>query len=216
MRYIRAFFLPIFGMGRTTDVHCTECGHVVKEANASVFAKKNYPQSIAAAIKDIRATHTRTLWQLIYPWSFWFLILALFLTAFIGAGIEKSHRNNVREMLKHPQVGDVYKCLWNVNDYNQQIGLRVKTLRINGDTMVVVLSKDIISEGLNYYDPKEWDKISNSAFDSKEYKMSLSIFRSGTNLSEYGNAENDYKSTLHGYVVGNGVSNLTFDVLERK
>lgn len=78
MRYM-AVGIPFFGMGRYTGVVCTNCGNVLKNPYSSIFAKKKYSDKVASAIKDIRANHKRTLWQLLYPWSIWFILPVLIL-----------------------------------------------------------------------------------------------------------------------------------------
>jgi hypothetical protein len=211
----------MFGLGRTTEVHCTECGHVVKDSNAGAFARKNYPQSIADAIKNLRATHKRTTWQLIYPWSFWFVFAALMGAILIGAKISSKKQlgdvAEVKEILSDPQPGDVYKSTWMSGDAaGQPIAQLVKVVRISGDTMVVVVSNKGFDLMQNPYDIKQWNKISDSDFDSKEYKLYLSDFKAGAIYFEYGNEENGNHKTNKGNVLGNGNMNLDFDVMERK
>jgi transcription elongation factor Elf1 len=224
MKYTEVFWIPMIGMGRTTEVHCTECGHVVKNADASVFAKKNYPQSIADAIKNLRNTHKRTTWQLIFPWMFWFAVPVVIGIIFIGAKIsDKSHQKNVKqiqEMFQQPQPGDIYKSFWiPENNGNNQVALKVKLLRINGDTMMVAISKNAMDMTQNVFDNKQWKKISSdnaNDFDSKEYKLYLSDFSSEAIYFEYGNKDNGNRKTLKGTILGGGKMNLNFDIVERK
>jgi hypothetical protein len=171
MRYI-AMGIPLFGMGRHTGVVCTNCGNVLKNPHSSIFAKKKYSNTVAAAIKDIRANHKRTLWQLLYPWSIWFVLPVLILILFAYGSIIKERQNDnakkYAELINNPQTGDIYKTTWYENRLSE--GVLVRVMRINGDTLYIVKSK----KGIPFsYVEEDWKKLSekSAAFDSKEYKI---------------------------------------------
>lgn len=210
MRYI-SMLIPIYGMGRRTGVHCTACNHEIKNPDASIFAKKKYSDNIAIAIQNLRSTHKRTTWQLLYPWSFWFVLLIIIGGALISTRLQKNEVAKNKETLSHPQIGDIYKGSWE-RDGVQSASVLIKNVRMVGDTMFVVISKDYFNT--NPYDKKEWAKLS-PVFDNKEYKLRLSSFVSATDFFEYPNAENHNRLTYKGAVLGKGSMNLSFDVIER-
>jgi hypothetical protein len=211
MRYISAI-IPIYGMGRRTGVHCTACNHEVKNPDASIFAKKKYAGSIDAAIRELRATHRRTWWQLLYPWSFWFVLLGIACCGMVASRIQKSRINHVKAMLANPQPGDVYKSTWDESG-NGSKGLLVKVVRLNGDTMEIVRSQAGIE---NSYDSKAWNLLDEKVFDTHVYQLSLSSFKEGACYFEYPNAGNDNEITYLGCVLGRGTTQLDFNVIKRE
>jgi hypothetical protein len=214
MRYVSSL-LPIYGMGRVTGVRCTSCNQVIKSPDANIFTKKKYSNSIAEAIRDIRANHKRTAWQLLYPWSFWFVMLIIFAGG-LGYGlIQKAGRAKVGEMLKNPQAGDVYKANWYdsaSNTIDNENGTLVKLVRMDGDTMFIRRSAQSIN-GVDLFDQKGWNKL--SGFDDRIYKISKSKFLDGADFFEYPDNGNT-GSTHIGCIMGKGVSNYSFPVVERE
>jgi hypothetical protein len=216
MQYIRAF-LPIYGMGRRTGVRCSLCTHEIKNPNASILAKGNYSPAIAAAIKDIRATHKRTTWQLVYPWSFWFVVLLLGGVAVVYGKVRKGQLANVKEMLMHPQPGDIYRATWHPDDPSTASKCAlVKLTRIEGDTLFVVASKTSIPVS---YNKKDWDAFSTAddAFDPQEYKLKYSSYKKDLDFFMYKPDNVGAIQTVYvGAPMSKGESNVDFDVVERK
>ena len=157
MRYI-AMGIPLFGMGRRTGVFCTNCGNILKSPDSSIFAKKRYSPKVAQAITDIRHNHKRTLWQLAYPWSIWFVMPFLILILWGITSINKKRTSEkakeYRELLMHPTPGDIYKSTWVENSISA--GVLVKLMRINGDTMYIVKTKKNIPFS---FSEDEWHKL---------------------------------------------------------
>jgi len=221
MRYIRAL-IPIYGMGRTTGVYCRHCSHELKSPGASVFAKKKYSASIGEAIKDLRVTHKRTLWQLLYPWSFWFVMPVLFgILVLIGLFEKRGREHNVgitRELLAHPQPGDVYKASWHENDGHTRASesALVKVVRISGDTLVVLRSKTTMP-GNDCFNKASWDQLPRTpdGFDATERKMKLKNFLEASDFFEYSDGKDHTGSQYLGDVLGHGDMDLKFDVVER-
>lgn len=212
MRYISAL-VPFYGMGRRTSVHCTVCNHIVKSVDASIFAKKNYSANIEREIKNLRATHKRTLWQLLYPWTACWLILGLIAMGLTMKFINQVKANNTKEILASPKPNDIYKSNWDEEANREPKGALVKVVRVNGDTLVIVHSKKMI-DGIDLYSQKGWDKISDEpeSFDPIEYKVKLSSFLTNTEFEEF-----DTKRQIpFGSVLGLGRSNYEFEVVERK
>jgi len=213
MRYISAL-LPVYGMGRCTGVRCTVCNEVIKSPQASVLAKKRYPESIASAIDHLRRTHKRTIWQLLYPWSLCLLLLLGMGAGLVYSRIQRYKAAKTKELIAHPQPGDVYKSIWQTHNGEGQ-GAKVRVARINGDTLFVVISERLMPAEANYYDAKEWDKLSGTAFSTKEFKLRLSSFTGAADFFEYGANARSAQLSYIGYVLGKGVSNLSFEVVER-
>ena len=222
MRYI-SMGIPFFGMGRHTGVTCTNCGNVLKNPDASIFAKKKYSNMVAVAIKDIRANHKRTLWQLLYPWSIVFVLPFLILIGYGFVSLSK-HSANERakkyaELINHPQPGDIYKAMWSEENSISQ-GALVKLMRINGDTMYVVRSKEMIPMS---FSEEEWNKLSSDAgaFNSKEYKVKKFSDMNDNNLGDffmYNNDENgkQYPIYLGGILNSKSEMDLDFETIERE
>ncbi|WP_127338597.1 hypothetical protein [Flavobacterium cupreum] len=178
MRYLRSL-VPFFGMGRTTEVYCTSCDHVIKDPAAPFYAKKNYSSGIAENIKNIRASHKRTWWQLIYPWTICWLMLVLAGYGLINqAIIQKKIRDN-QELLENPVIGDIYKVyiysqFLDVNTTDQQgMFTLFKLNHISGDTLFMICNKEY---PLNYgFQESDWKNLSRNddAFKSKTYKISF-------------------------------------------
>ena len=225
IRYI-ALGIPFFGMGRHTGVTCTNCENVLKNPYASIFAKfakKKYSNTVAAAIKNIRANHKRTLWQLLYPWSIWFVLPFIILIMYGFVSLSK-HTANERakkyaELINHPQPGDIYKAMWSEENSISQ-GALVKLMRINGDTMYVVRSKEMIPMS---FAEEEWNKLSADAgaFNSKEYKvMKFADLKNG-NFGDFFMYNKDEKGKQYPIYLG-GILNsksemdLDFETIERK
>lgn len=222
MRYI-ALGIPFFGMGRHTGVTCTNCKNVLKNPYASIFAKKKYSNTVAAAIKNIRANHKRTLWQLLYPWSIWFVLPFLILFLFAYGSIIKENRNDnakkYAELINHPQPGDIYKAMWSEENSISQ-GALIKLMRINGDTMYVVRSKEMIPMS---FSEEEWNKLSADpgAFNTKEYKVKKFEDSKNNNLGSffmYNKDENgkEYPIYLGGILNSKSEMDLDFETIERK
>ena len=220
MRYI-AMGIPLFGMGRHTGVVCTNCGNVLKNPYSSVFAKKKYSGTVASAIKDIRANHKRTLWQLLYPWSIWFVIPVFVFFLFVyGSIIKENTKDRAKkyaELINHPQTGDIYKATWSENSLSE--GVLVKVTRINGDTLHIVKTKKAIPFS---YAEVEWKKLSteSDAFDSKEYKIMNFAKLKEANYGDFFMYSEDKNSNLPIYL-GEILNNksemdLGFETIERK
>ena len=221
MRYI-AMGIPLFGMGRHTGVTCTNCENVLKNPYASIFAKKKYSNTIAAAIKNIRANHKRTLWQLLYPWSIWFVLPFIILIMYGFVSLSKRTANErakkYAELINHPQPGDIYKAMWSEENSISQ-GALIKLMRINGDTMYVVRSKEMIPMS---FSEEEWNKLSTAAgaFNSKEYKvMKFEDLKNG-NFGDFFMYSEDKNSNLPIFLGGilNSKSemDLDFETIVRK
>lgn len=210
MKYLVAL-LPMYGLGRPTGVRCTLCTHEIKNPNAPLFAKKNYSPAIADAIQELRATHHRTTWQILYPWSFWWVMLVLIGCGLVYGQSVRHRESNLKEMLANPQPGDIYKAMWNKGTSGQYVGALVKVLRLDGDTLFVEVSKASIEMS---YDKKEWSKLSGSddAFDPQEHKLKLSTFKDKSDFFEY---TPDGQTTDMGAPVSKGDINVDFDVIER-
>lgn len=219
MRFI-SMGIPLFGMGRHTGVICNNCDNVLKNPYASVFTKKKYSHTIAAAIKDIRSNHKRTLWQLLYPWSVWFVlpVVILLLYAYGSASkkIVADKAKKYEQLINNPQTGDIYKSAWYENNSSQ--GVLVKLIRIKSDTMYVVKSKKSIPFS---FSEEEWNKLSaNGAFDSKEYKV---MKFANLQKSNYGNFlmfnkdENGNLPVFMGSILNSKCEmDLDFETIERK
>lgn len=221
MRYI-AMGIPLFGMGRQTGAICTNCGNVIKSPNSSVFTRKNYSQNIAASIKDIRHHHKRTLWQLVYPWSIWFIAPVIFLIILGVTSINKSTTHQKAkenaEMLMHPRSGDIYKSTWYEN--NLSAGVLVKLMRIDGDTMFIVKTKKNIPMS---FAEEEWSKLStnNEAFETKEYKIKKFSLLKETNFGNFFMYNNDENKREYPIFLGDVLNSkcemdLGFETIERK
>lgn len=171
MRYI-AMGIPLFGMGRRTGVVCTNCGNIIKSPDSSIFAKKKYSPRVAQAITDIRHNHKRTMWQLVYPWSIWFVMPFLILILWGITSINKKRTsekaNEYKELLMHPKPGDIYKSTWVEN--SMSAGVLVKLMRINGDTMYIFKTRKNIPFS---FSEDQWNKLDADpgSFESKEYKV---------------------------------------------
>lgn len=221
MRYI-SMVIPFFGMGRKTGVVCTNCGEVLKNPDASVFAKKKYSANIEAEINQIRNNHKRTLWQLSYPWSF---CIVLPLIVLIALGYSKINNKSIEKkseeyaaLIANPQSGDIYKSTWS-QENSQLHGTLVKLIRIDADTMYVIRSKEMIPMS---FSKAEWDKLSSNAdaFDSKEYKVKKFTDLNGGNFGQFFlyNKDNNGKMTpkyLGAILDNNAAMDLNFETIVR-
>lgn len=221
MRYI-SMIIPLFGMGRRTGVICTNCGNILKNPHSSIFAKKKYSQKVAEAIQEIRKNHKRTLWQLLYPWSIWFVMPILILIILGINSINKKMTNEkakqYAELLMHPQPGDIYKSTW--SESNLSTGVLVKLIRINGDTMYVVKTKKNIPMS---FSEEEWNKLNSdpAAFETKEYKtMKFSALKE-TNYGDFFMYHTDESGKQYPIYLGQVLNskcemNLDFETIDRK
>lgn len=100
--------------------------------------------------------------------------------------------------------------MWDEETSRQPKGVLVSVVRVNGDTLVIVHTKDMI-ERIDTYSQGGWDKLSSNtaAFGSKEYKVKLASFISNKNFEEF----NIKRHMPFGYVL---VGNYAFDAVERK
>ncbi|OMQ12960.1 hypothetical protein [[Flexibacter] sp. ATCC 35103] len=221
MRYI-AMGIPIFGMGRRTGVICTSCGSVLKNPDSSIFARKKYSDTVAAAVKEIRANHKRTLWQLVYPWSIWFVIPVLILILLVISSINKKATNEkakeYAEILMHPQPGDIYKATWYEN--NLSTGVLIKLIRIDGDTLFIAKTKKNIQMS---FAEKDWNTLTEdpAAFETKEYKIKKFSLLKETNFGNFFmyNADankKDYPVFLGSVLNSKSEMDLGFETIERK
>ncbi|KUJ63927.1 hypothetical protein AR687_01710 [Flavobacteriaceae bacterium CRH] len=221
MQYI-SMIIPLFGMGRRTGVICTNCGNVLKNPHSSVFAKKKYSKKIGEAIKDIRKNHKRTLWQLLYPWSIWFVIPILILIILGISSINKKRTNEkakeYAELLMHPQPGDIYKSTW--MESNLSSGVLVKLMRINGDTMYVVKTKKNIPMS---FSEEDWDKLTAGpgAFETKEYKIKKFSVLGEANYADFFMYHTDENGKQYPIFLGEVLNskcemNLDFETIDRK
>ena len=183
MKYLVAL-LPVFGLGRRTGVHCSLCAHEIKNPDAHFLAKQNYSASIAEAIKDIRATYKRTLWQLLYPWSFCLVFLLLIGFAWLSSMRSRSRMNHTKELLADPRAGDIYRARWRDIQSSTERGVLVKLNRIEGDTMFVTISQASIPIS---YSASAWAALSpaDDAFLPQVYKLQLSKFKESTDFFAY-------------------------------
>ncbi|OQP44229.1 hypothetical protein A4H97_33280 [Niastella yeongjuensis] len=212
MRYIRAF-LPIFGMGRITGVHCGLCSSKIKDPGAPAFRKRTYSDNIADAIKVLRATHRRTTWQLIYPWSLCIVLLLMAGVAAVYGQIIKRGQAHTKELLANPEPGDIYRARWKSIE-NQTFQLNpvlVKLDHITGDTMFVLLGKKTVG---NPYSKKDWEALTTNPDDfyPQEYKVQLSAFKKKTEFLLFGGTPVAYT----GGPLSDGTLNIDFDVVLRK
>lgn len=180
--------IPFFGLGRDTSVHCNECGHEIKGINLPLFARKNYSQEIKTAIKDIRANYKRTLWQLIYPWTFFILFGMLIIFAVCKQAYVKRTSGNNIELLNNPQIGDIYKVAVDSSS-NSQTVFAVTLYRIadiKNDTVFMVRN-NLTKDGMGL-DENEWNDFSRDqdAFKHKQYKISAAGLKN-KNLFEFYN-----------------------------
>jgi|GEM_PF-1339721 len=197
MKYAAAI-IPMFGLGRPTAVHCTECGHEIKSVNtpllAEAFGQKKYSPGIINAIKNIKANHKRTLWQLLYPWSLLILLGLLFLLGLLKQ-YSVSHTNaQTSEMLANPKIGDVYKVnidsmfLLNANTMgNKRSQTLFKIIDIKSDTLLMVRSK-YKTEGIGVKE-SDWSSLSreDNAFETIPYKISLKGITENKEVYEFFN-----------------------------
>jgi len=210
MKYVSSI-VPVFGMGRTTSVHCTACNHIVSETD-SAYAK-NYSENIKNEIKKLPKTYKPAIWQLLYPWTGILLFVGLIITGLVATRIKEDKNSKIQEMLDKPKSGDIYKSDWYENGMRFSNGTLVKVLRIKGDTLTIVRSLHII-EGAAIYKKENWEKIptDRASFSSKEHKIKLSRFLKDLEFEEF----STYTTHFLGRVMGNGDSNYEFDVVERK
>lgn len=182
MKFV-AMIIPMYGLGRSTSVHCCECSHEIKSVNtpllADAFGQKKYSPGILNAIKSIKANHKRTLWQLFYPWS---LTLLLGIAAICGLVMQYAvKQNNAQstEMLANPKIGDVYKVtidsmyLLNANTMGSKRSQTLfKIIDIKKDTLLMVRNKQQ-SEGIGIKE-NDWESISreDSNYETKIHKIS--------------------------------------------
>jgi hypothetical protein len=220
MRYI-AMGIPLFGMGRHTGVYCTNCGHVIKNPHASLFAKKKYSVNIANSIKEIRQTHKRTWWQLVYPWSIWF-VLPVFILILMGiTSINNKNRaekaKEYKELLMNPLPGDIYKASWS---QNLSAGVLVKVMRISGDTMYIVKTRKYIPDN---FSKDEWDKLTADPgpFETKEYKITKFSALKDANYGNLFMYNTDEKGRYYPIYLGSVLNSkyemdLDFETIHRK
>lgn len=221
MRYI-AMGIPLFGMGRRTSAVCTNCAHVLKHPDASIFAKKKYSATVASAIKDVRNNHKRTLWQLLYPWSIWFVMPVVIL---IFLGINSINQKNkiekakeYEQLLMHAQPEDIYKTAWLYNSMSS--GVLVKLMRISGDTMFIVKTKKSIPFS---YSKTEWDKLdaASGSFETKEYRVKKFSALKSTNYGDFFMYNKDESGRDYLIYLGEVLNNkcemdLDFETIYRK
>lgn len=193
MKYV-IFVIPMFGLGRPTSVHCIECSHEIKSVNTPLFANKNYSPKILNALKDIKANHKRTLWQLLCPWS---LIILLGIAAISGLIMQQSvkHTNAQNsEMLANPKIGDIYKVsidsmyLLNANTMESKTSQTLfKIVDIKNDTILMVRNKQQ-TEGMGLKE-NEWSTLSreDNAFESTPHKISLKGITENKQVFEFFN-----------------------------
>lgn len=183
MKFV-AMIIPMYGLGRSTSVHCSECGHEIKSVNtpilAELFNQKKYSPGILSAIKTIKANHKRTLWQLLYPWS---LMILLAIAAICGLIMQYSIKNTNSqnsEMLANPKIGDIYKVtidsmyLINPNSMGSKSSQTLfKISAIKDDTIFMLRNKDK-AEGIGVRE-SEWSAFSreDNAFVGTPLKISL-------------------------------------------
>ncbi|ABQ03665.1 hypothetical protein [Flavobacterium johnsoniae] len=208
-----SIIVPVFGMGRTTSVHCTECQHIVKSETGPVYAKKSYTKKINNEINNIDTTYKSSIWQLLYPWTGILLFAGLIITGLAMTRIKEYRNSKIQEILDKPQSGDIYKSDWYENGMRFSKGTLVKVLRIKGDTLTIVRSLHII-EGAAVFSKENWEKIptDRASFSSKEHKIKLSRFLKDLEFEEF----STYTTHFLGRVMGSGDSNYEFDVVERK
>ena len=193
-----AAIIPMFGLGRPTGVHCIECDHEIKSVNtpllAEAFNQKKYSPGILIAIKTIKATHKRTLWQLLYPWS---LMIILGIAAICGLVMQYTvkHTNSQNsEMLANPKIGDIYKVtidsmyLLNANTMGSKRSQTLfKLVDIKNDTLLMVRNKQK-KEGIGVKE-NEWSTFSreDNAFESIPHKISLKGIAENKQIFEFFN-----------------------------
>ena len=228
MRYASSI-IPFFGMGRTTGVHCKHCDHVLK-CPGVFYVKKKYTATIADAIKNIRKNHKRTAWQLIYPWTTCWIILGLVGYGLINLAIRQKTIANNKELLEHPQAGDMYKfdiSMSGKSDAKWEKNITLfKVQSISGDTLVMVRNKE---NALNFgFQESDWKNLSrdNAAFNSKTYKISsqkLTDTTSEGGILEYYDkttldsiAKNDVNNKAKGKIIGRLCTNRAeLNIVER-
>lgn len=178
MKYASSI-IPLFGMGRPTSVHCTECGHEIKSYNTPLFAKKNYSSEILNTIKDLRSNHKRTVWQLLYPWSLLILLGLLCVFGLLKQYSVSQNNSKNDEMLANPKIGDVYKVnidsmyLLNANSMGSKRGQTLlKIVNIKNDTLLMVRNKQK-TEGVGVSE-SDWKTLSreDNAFETIPYRIS--------------------------------------------
>jgi len=221
MRYI-AMGIPLFGMGRRTGVVCTNCAHILKNPDSSIFAKKKYSSRVAQEIRDIRRNHKRTLWQLVYPWSIWFVmpfvILILWGITSINNKKTSEKAKEYEELLMHPKPGDIYKSTW--QESNMSAGVLVKLMRINGDTMYIVKTKKNIPLS---FSEEEWNKLEANpgSFEDKIYKVQKFSALKKANYADFFMYNNDEKEREYPIYLGSVLNSkcemdLGFETIHRK
>lgn len=174
MKYL-ACLLPVYGLGRRTGVHCSFCAHEIKKPDAPFLVKQNYSLAIVKAIKDIRASYKRSLWQLLYPWTLCWCFLLLVAVGWVY-GMGARHRmSQTREFLANPRSGDIYKARWTTAPGAER-GVLVKLNKIEGDTLFVSLSKKSIPVSYNADDWRAFSSEEN-AFLPQVYKLNLPRFK---------------------------------------
>ncbi|MCV9931002.1 hypothetical protein OIU80_01775 [Flavobacterium sp. LS1R47] len=193
-----AAIIPMFGLGRPTSVHCTECGHEIKSVNtpilAEAFSQKKYSPGIINAIKNIKANHKRTLWQLVYPWSLMILLGIAMICGLVMQYSVKHTNSQNSEMLANPKIGDIYKVtidsmyLLNANTMGSKNSQTLfKIVAIKNDTLLMVRNKQK-KEGIGVKE-NEWSTFSreNNAFESIPHKISLKGIAENKELFEFFN-----------------------------
>ncbi|KFF02404.1 hypothetical protein [Flavobacterium reichenbachii] len=172
--------IPMFGLGRPTSVHCTECGHEIKSVNTPLFAQNNYSPGIINGIKTIKANHKRTLWQLLYPWSILILLGLLCIFGLLTQYSVSRTNSQTSEMLANPKIGDVYKVnidsmyLLNANTMGSKRSQTLfKIIDIKSDTLLMVRNKQK-TEGIGVKE-SDWNSLSreDNTFETAPHKISL-------------------------------------------
>lgn len=212
MRYMRSW-IPVFGMGERTIAHCGTCNHTLKIVNHSIFTTKETLTNLDIEINNLQKNHKRTLWQLIYPWSFSIIVLAVALLSYFRTNIQKDTASDLVDLHNNPKVNDLYLAQWKNTPIEIEKSVILKLVRINGDTLIVVPS----NESMTRVDKKSWEDLEDKAtFGTTEYKLSKSHFIKNSDFFEYPNAANNNQLTQKGSLLGKGYGNFSFDIIIRK
>lgn len=182
MKFV-AMIIPMYGLGRSTSIHCCECGHEIKSVSAPIltelFNQKKYSPEILNAIKSIKTNHKRTLWQLFYPWSLTLLLGIAAICALAMQYVLNQNNTQSTEMLANPKIGDVYKVsidsMYSLDEStmaSKRSQTLFKIIDIKNDTLMMVRNKQQ-SEGMGIKE-NDWELISrdDSNYETKIHKIS--------------------------------------------
>ena len=196
MKYM-SMIVPFFSLGRRTGVMCTLCGDQIKDAQAGLYAKNTYSPAIATAINAIKSNYKRTLWQLVYPWSVFFIFGVLVAGDRVNRALSTASKDSAAAtriaLLANPQPGDIYAVDFQTalpdKSYKYKAAL-VKLVRVSGDSMYVVISKQTLPENGAWRFKGGLENIvenarKGDAFWPTEYKVDLSTFARGYKSSKY-------------------------------